>query len=73
MASIQIVGNQARSPGAGGRRASRMAACPLNTTWAGEAAGGKKFIFFGRNPLKSPDSAKLNQIKPSKSKPFCLV
>src|SRR6185437_13963632 len=37
------------------------------------AAAGKFFYFFARNPLKSPDSAKLNQIKPSKSKPFCLV
>src|SRR6185437_9519244 len=31
------------------------------------------FYFFPRNPLKSPDSTKLNQIKPSKSKDFCLV
>jgi hypothetical protein len=33
----------------------------------------KFFIFFGRNSLKSPDSAKLNQIKPRKSKAFYLV
>src|SRR6185437_8950201 len=33
------------------------------------AAAGKFFYFFARNPLKSPDSTKLNQIKPSKSKP----
>jgi len=34
---------------------------------------GKFFYFFGRNPLKSPDSTNLTQIKPSKSKHFCLV
>jgi hypothetical protein len=40
---------EATSTGAGGASIA---------TWAGNEGRGEKFLFFGRNPLKSPDSQK---------------
>jgi hypothetical protein len=62
--------NQACPPSVGEKGASEWR---WRTTCEASPSGGKIFYFFARNPLKSPDSAKLNQIKPSKSKHFCLV
>jgi hypothetical protein len=42
----------------------------LRTTFDASSDGKNFFIFFSRNPLKSPDSTKENQGNPSL---FCLV